>query len=786
MYDCSLSVTFPTLKRKATVTHMETIPMRALISTTFISILLTLIMSGCDWLSPESKKAKHLEQAKAYFEKGQYREAVIEFKNVVQLDPKDAEAHYRLALTQLKLGGMANLQGAFAELNRTVELDKTNRDAQLKLGELYLLGNEPAKAREHAKMVLVSTPDNTEGLILKGRSLINEKHYAEGIADLKKAIELDPKNMQTYIDLARAHFATKDPAAAESTLNQALTVEPRSTEIMLALGDFRAITGKPEQAELIYKQALDIAPQNESIYLKLTDFYQRHNKFADVEATLQKLASIKPQDEMPHIRLGDFFTSIGQPTKALASYQRATEINAGSTIARDKLISHYLDSGKVEEAEKRTKVILEKTSKDLMGRFFDARIRMTKHNADEAIALLQGVLKDEPQFAGAHYFLGVAFLQKHQTIQARGEFAEAVKINPKFPEARTALAKVYLAEGSLDLAIEQAQAAIQLNPRNVQAAIISGDAYLRKGDIAKSKQVFEAIAKALPNEPIAPYSLGRVAHAEKNDAKALAYFEDALSKKPSGVEPLAQITMIKISQGKVNEARERVTKQLEASPNNPLFYNLLGQIWMKAKDLGQAETAFKKAIELDNSLFSAYMSLGQIYYQAGKTDQAAKEYEAVLEKNPKMVSAHMLLGIMHENRKEYDKAQSHYEATLKLAPRFAPAANNLAWLIAERGGNLDVALSHAQTAREAKPDDPHIADTLGWIYYKKHAYLLAVNLLKEAVEKLPNNPVTNFHYGMALFKNGDAGGAKKSLQTALKLSQSFPGSEEAEKTLADL
>src|SRR6185436_12315249 len=175
---------------------------------------------------------------------------------------------------------------------------------------------------------------------------------------------------------------------------------------------------------------------------------------------------------------------------------------------------------------------------------------------------------------------------------------------------------------------------------------------------------------------------------------------------------------------------------------------------------------------------SAYMSLGQIYYQAGKTDQAAKEYEAVLEKNPKMVSAHMLLGIMHENRKEYEKAQSHYEATLKLAPRFAPASNNLAWLMAERGGNLDVALSHAQTAREAKPDDPHIADTLGWIYYKKNAYLLAVSLLKEAVERLPNNPVTNFHYGMALFKNGDARGAKKSLQTALKLSQSFPGSEE--------
>ena len=154
--------------------------MRLVISTTFIGmILITLIVGGCDRFSPESKKAKHLQLGQTYFDKGQYNEALIEFKNVVQLDPKNADPHYRLALTYLKLGGTQNLQGAFAELSRTVELDKTNRDAQLKLGELYLLGNEPAKALEQADIVLVSAPQNTEGLILKGRSLITEKHYAE-------------------------------------------------------------------------------------------------------------------------------------------------------------------------------------------------------------------------------------------------------------------------------------------------------------------------------------------------------------------------------------------------------------------------------------------------------------------------------------------------------------------------------------------------------------------------------------------------------------------------------
>src|SRR5262245_45605584 len=250
-------------------------PVRSIMTpTTLLCLLGALLWIGCDWSSPEAKKAKHLERAASYFEKGQYQEALIEYQNVAKADPKDADPHYRLALTYMKVGGLPNLQAAFAELTRSVELDKTNRDAQLKLGELYLLGNEPAKARERADIVLVSTPQSQEGLILKGRSLVNEKRYQEAIVEFKKAIELDPKNMQTYIDLARVYFASNDPAAAESTLKQALTIDPRSTEILLTLGDLRVATGKPDQAELIYKQALEIAPENEAIYVKLANFYQ--------------------------------------------------------------------------------------------------------------------------------------------------------------------------------------------------------------------------------------------------------------------------------------------------------------------------------------------------------------------------------------------------------------------------------------------------------------------------------------------------------------------------------
>ncbi|MDH5641953.1 MAG: tetratricopeptide repeat protein, partial [Nitrospira sp.] len=660
-----------------------------------LCVIITLVSVSCTGSSPEAKMAAHLEQAEQYFKNHKYQEAIIEYRNVIQLDDKHANAHYQLALAYLKLGGIPNLQAAFGALNRTVELDKTNHDAQLKLGELLLLGNDPAKARERAEIVLVSAPQHTEGLILKGRSLINEKHFAEAIPELKKAIELDPKNMRAYIELSRAHLFSKDPAAAETVLNQALAVDPRSTEILLALGDLRTTTGKPDQAEALYTQALEIDAQNEQIYLHLAAFYQRAAKWAEVEATFNKLAGLKPHDEKPHILLGDFFTWLGQGEKALTSYQRATEVQPDSTIARDKLIGHYLDTGKPTEAETRVKDILTKNAKDLMGRFFDARLLLAKHKPDDAIPILQGVIKDEPQFAGAHHFLGVAYMQKRQPAQARASFADAVKHNPRMTESRTALAQLHLAEGSADLALEQAQAAIQLNPRNVQAAIVAGTAYLKKGDPAKSRKVFEAIAQALPNEPMGPYQLGLVSRYERNDAKALAFFEEALKRRPSAIEPITQIASIKLAQGKSDEARKRVEQQLEQAPQSALLHNLLGQLSANAKNYVQAEEEYRKAIELDSGMFQAYLNLAGVYLRLGKQDQATKEYEAVLAKDANSIQAHMMLGMIHESKQEFDKAQARYETILKLNPRFVPAANNLAWIMAEQGGNLDVALAHA-------------------------------------------------------------------------------------------
>ena len=137
-------------------------------------------------------------------------------------------------------------------------------------------------------------------------------------------------------------------------------------------------------------------------------------------------------------------------------------------------------------------------------------------------------------------------------------------------------------------------------------------------------------------------------------------------------------------------------------------------------------------------------------------------------------------------RKDIPEAQAAYEKVLDLNPRFGPAANNLAYLYSEHGGDKEKALQLAQTAKEVLPEDPRISDTLGWILYKRGVYERAVPLLRESAEKLTDNAEVHYHLGMAYLKAGNTQAAKESLTKALKLGDSFSEAEEAKRALADL
>jgi Flp pilus assembly protein TadD len=124
-----------------------------------------------------------------------------------------------------------------------------------------------------------------------------------------------------------------------------------------------------------------------------------------------------------------------------------------------------------------------------------------------------------------------------------------------------------------------------------------------------------------------------------------------------------------------------------------------------------------------------------------------------------------------------------YQKVLEIQPDNPFASNNLAYVMLEQGGNVDVALSMAQTARRQLPDNPNSADTLGWAYYHKQVYDSAINLFKEAIRKDPANAQFVYHLGMAYAKNGQADLARRQLDSYVKMKHDSTKADELRKTV---
>jgi tetratricopeptide (TPR) repeat protein len=209
-------------------------------------------------------------------------------------------------------------------------------------------------------------------------------------------------------------------------------------------------------------------------------------------------------------------------------------------------------------------------------------------------------------------------------------------------------------------------------------------------------------------------------------------------------------------------------------------------VLVQSTNFPEAEAAFKKAMALDGTLLSTYANLGVLYTRQGKVEEAIREFETIVAKRPQQLSALMILGLLHEQRKDYPRATAKYEEALRVNARFAPAANNLAWILIEYGGDKERALSYAETAWKAFPRDPYIVDTLGWVYYRKQMYAKSVSLLKESIDQLPEHPLILYHYGMAQYANNNSVEAKKSLAKFLALSPNNPYAPKAKEALVAL
>jgi cellulose synthase operon protein C len=213
---------------------------------------------------------------------------------------------------------------------------------------------------------------------------------------------------------------------------------------------------------------------------------------------------------------------------------------------------------------------------------------------------------------------------------------------------------------------------------------------------------------------------------------------------------------------------------------------MLGALLEERKDLAGAEQEFKQASDLDKKNSEALVKLGAVQHERGATDQALQTYLDGAKTNPKEIAFYLLAGSIYESKQDWDNAKQQYRKALEIQPENPLASNNLAYVMLQQGGNVEVAFAMAQTARRQLPDNPNSADTLGWAFYHKQVYTSAINLFKEAVKKEPDNALFNYHLGLAYAKTGQAALAKQQLDRVVKIKPNFPDVDELRRAVAEV
>src|SRR5579883_992215 len=155
-----------------------------------LGTLIAVTIGGCS-RDPEKGKRKYLESGLRYMKKGRFREASLQFRTALKLDARYVDALYNLAQAQLSL---QDWSGAYAGLQRAIQLDPDRADARLSLGGLYVRTKEYAKAEEEANFVIARDPNNAAAYEILSISLMLQQEKEKAREALLKLTELSPQS----------------------------------------------------------------------------------------------------------------------------------------------------------------------------------------------------------------------------------------------------------------------------------------------------------------------------------------------------------------------------------------------------------------------------------------------------------------------------------------------------------------------------------------------------------------------------------------------------------------
>src|SRR5258708_18422685 len=422
-----------------------------------------------------------------------------------------------------------------------------------------------------------------------------------------------------------------------------MEVGPKAMNAQMALGGFYQSRNRNQDAEAQFQHAIEVYAQDPAPRAALVRLLMAENRKADTEAFLQQTKRDLADNSEGYRMLGDFYCTTGQMDKAAAEYASIYNDDPKDPLVKRNYIQLLILKNRLDEASKLDNEILKNSPHDVDALIYKGQIQLRQGDNGGAVDTLQNALRKDPNSAVAHYQLGVAFDQQHNDARAESEWRDAVRLRPDLTDAQRALAALELRHGEIDALLQTAQQIIAAQPNAADGFLFKSVAEENRHRYSEAQQDVQHAMQVAPQIPGPYIQMGNIQLSQKHFAEAEKSYQQALEKDPSSAESLSGLMNTYFPQKQFDKAIAAANPQIPNSPTNRDFYDLLGTSLFNGKnDFPVAESALRKAIELDKNNLDAIEKLGKVEIQQGSADQALDLYQQSIKDNPNDIRFYIL------------------------------------------------------------------------------------------------------------------------------------------------
>lgn len=721
---------------------------------------------------PQAAANTHFQRGEAHLKAGRPQEAEVEFKKALQYAPRMGAAFFQLGEIYHRQENPA----AFDNYIRASDLLPTDVTAHIKAANYLMAARRFEDARTTALKAVQLDPRNVEALILVGNASAGLNDLERAIRELQTAQKLDASDSRIYNNLAWFEALSGRSERAESVFRNAIAAAPKSAAAHLALANYLIATGRREEGEKGLRTAISVDPTHVPSLRAMGWFLTIVNRPKDAEPFLVDAAK-NDQGPDSKILLADYYVWSGRDADAVRVLEQLKSTQ--ESVTADTRLASILY--RTDRARSRTLVasILKSHPHNPDALAFSAQLLLDDRKLTEALAATDTLIQRYASLPQAHFLRGRVLTDLGRYEEAEKAFREVVNLNGRAVLAHLYLARLSLLRNNIAEARRAANDVLRLAPGNPAGRLALTEAdYADRNWAAANRQIAD-LAQAYPEWRPVHLVASRLAVTQSDWAAARKALDRMEALQPDSRDTLEGRLAIDVGQKDFKSAFARLDSWLAKNQSDQRALLVAGQVYFAAGDAVRAENAWKKLLSINPGSQDAYDALGSMYVTTGRLGSAEQQFAALAEKGADAPYGLLLAGVLADAQGKVAVAKERYQKVLALNPQSPVAANNLAWIYAVEGTNLEVALGLAQTATRAAPDNPAFTDTLGVIFLKKGQVDAALPYLQAAANKAPKNPTIQLHFAQALVAAGKADQARAAAEKALSIDPSFPEAAEA-------